>query len=150
MNFDESKFWPWSDDNIEQKVQVDFDGEGEKSEQPSQITFTDSPNSDVSADCETEETNRRTQRNRRRPAWMSDFKRSGVNQGTVKDEFSRGSLALTSLPDTPSASFLTTSFVSQLDPNWHKNSTPDFLTKSNHASGKSLAILNGHDIVLEP
>ncbi|KAI5441828.1 hypothetical protein KIW84_011040 [Lathyrus oleraceus] len=73
VNFDESKFWPWSDDNIEQKVQVDFDGEGEKNEQPSQITSTDSPNSDVSADCEIEETKRRTQRNRRRPTWMSDF-----------------------------------------------------------------------------
>ncbi|CAK8568354.1 unnamed protein product [Lathyrus sativus] len=41
---------------------------------------------------------------------------SGVNQGTVKDEFSRGSLALTSLPHTTSASLLASSSVSQLDP----------------------------------
>ncbi|KAI5390281.1 hypothetical protein KIW84_075545 [Lathyrus oleraceus] len=40
---------------------------------------------------------------------------SGVNQGTVKDEFSRGSLALTSLPPTTSASLLPTgSFISRI------------------------------------
>ncbi|CAI8615655.1 unnamed protein product [Vicia faba] len=41
---------------------------------------------------------------------------SGVNQGTVKDEFSRGSLALTSMSHTTSASFPTSSSASQLDP----------------------------------
>ncbi|CAI8599320.1 unnamed protein product [Vicia faba] len=41
---------------------------------------------------------------------------SGVNQGTVKDEFSRGSLALTSMPHTTSASLPTSSSASQLDP----------------------------------
>ncbi|CAI8598530.1 unnamed protein product [Vicia faba] len=37
---------------------------------------------------------------------------SGVNQGTVKDEFSRGSLALTSMPHTTSASLPTSSSAS--------------------------------------
>ncbi|CAI8612428.1 unnamed protein product [Vicia faba] len=41
---------------------------------------------------------------------------SGVNQGTVKDEFSRGSLALTSMPHTTSSSLPTSSSASQLDP----------------------------------
>ncbi|CAI8594237.1 unnamed protein product [Vicia faba] len=81
------KFWPWSDDNIEQKVQVDFDEEeGGKSQQPtpSQITSTVSPNSDANPDCEIEETKRRTQRNRRRHAWMSDFEACGGMGGTGK------------------------------------------------------------------
>ncbi|XP_058786148.1 transcription initiation factor TFIID subunit 4b-like isoform X2 [Vicia villosa] len=41
---------------------------------------------------------------------------SGVNQGTVKDEFSRGSLALTGMPHPTSASLPTSSSASQLDP----------------------------------
>ncbi|XP_058785157.1 transcription initiation factor TFIID subunit 4b-like isoform X1 [Vicia villosa] len=41
---------------------------------------------------------------------------SGVNQGTVKDEFSRGSLALTGMPHPTSASLPTSSPASQLDP----------------------------------
>ncbi|KAA0058510.1 Retrovirus-related Pol polyprotein from transposon TNT 1-94 [Cucumis melo var. makuwa] len=81
--FDEENFWQWNKKVVEKQVSTNFDGindeESQKQAKRDQLDSTDGPVNPPSLST-TSDNKERPQRTRRKPAWMTDYEVTGIDE----------------------------------------------------------------------